>query len=813
VRDRLGAATPAPGLSTAQARDRLAARGRNELPHGTRVTAVAAILGQLTDAVILVLLAAALLTAATGDLADTAVILAVVVLNTALGAGQEIRSARAMAALEDLTAPRAIVVRDGVAEDIDAREVVVGDLIDVRAGDIVAGDAVLLDCTALQVDESMLTGESVPVAKLAGEHISAGTVVTRGRGRATVQATGFQTALGGIVHSVRGRRQSLTPLQRQLSTLGGRLALAAALAALAVGAVTLAGGRSLETSAILAISLAVAAIPESLPAVVSVSLALSARRLTRRGILTRKLAAVEALGSITVLGSDKTGTLTEGRMKVVQTWTPPGAARRELLEAAALCNDALPGADAANKGRHDPTEVALVAEAAAEGIDVAVLRATRPRVAEVPFEAQTCRMQTTHAVGTAAIDYTKGAPEAVLSLVPAVLAADAASVADDFAAQGMRVLAVASRALNEWRLLGLLALHDPPRPQARMLVRAFRRAGVRPIMITGDHLATARSVAQSVGISQADTYARVRPAEKTAIIAALQGTGEIVAMTGDGVNDAPALRQADVGIAMGGRGTEVAKQAADLILTSDDLSAMVGGITEGRRIYDNVRRFLHYALAGGVAEILIMLCGPLVGFTVPLRAGQILWVNLLTHGLPGVAMGNEPAASDVTSRPPRGLHDQLLHGRLARRVLLLGSIVAGGCLVLALAAERAGRPWQSMLFLALVFAQLTIALALRPRHVRWRDNIALPATVALNIALAIAAVAWAPLRDVLRLQAVTWTELLLALLPAALAGIAARLQNRGRPRLPDAGFRRQVERHLAEQAPPDRPAAARVGGR
>lgn len=756
------------GLSAAEARRRLLAGGRNELqPHPT-LSLLRSIWHQLRDTVILVLLAAAALTAAVGDVTDTAVILAVVVLNSTLGVVQELRSARAVTALARITAPRATVIRDGNAQEIDAAEVVTGDLVRLAAGDIVPADGVLQTASALQLDEAALTGESVPVSRCADERVYAGTVVTRGRADALVTATGTATEVGGIARSVSRTAAVATPVQRQLTALGRRLAAAVAVVAVVVAVLNVAGGRSLETSAVLAISLAVAAIPESLPAVVSVALAMAARRMSGRGVLVRSLPVVEALGSVTVLATDKTGTLTEGRLVVDTIWTPTddAASRRQLLEAGALCNDATGGA------RDDPLETALVDAATAHGVDVARLRAAWPRLAEQPFDAALARMSTTHASPDGgAVEFGKGSPEALLRDRP-----EARAVAERLAATGQRVLAVTRRVGDNTALLGVIGFRDPPRGNAAEAVRAFARAGVRTVMITGDHPATARAVATAVGLDPAAVFARVRPEDKRRLVTELREHGEIVAMTGDGVNDAPALRAADVGISMGRRATEVARQAAGLVLTTDDLSAMVPAIAEGRRVYDNLRRFLHYALSGGLAEVLVMLAGALTGFPVPLQAGQLLWVNLLTHGLPGVAIGNEPAAADALSRPPRSPRDRLLDGPLGSRVLLLGSVIGGGCLAVGAVVRDWGGPWQSAIFLTLGVAQLAVALALRPKGFRWTANPALAASVGLSAALMATAIGWAPLRELLHTRPLGPREVMLACAAAAIAAVVARLQ-------------------------------------
>ena len=759
----------APGLTNAEAARRLLADGRNQITRRHSESVGRAIGRQLSDVVVIVLLVAACLTAAVGDATDTAVILAVIVLNTSLGVSQELRSSRALDALAALTAPHAVVIRDGAAQDIDAAEVVVGDVVQLAAGDIVPADATVLSAHALHLDESTVTGESVPVLRGAGDALSAGTVVTVGRGRARVTATADATAVGRIARALDGAGAARTPVQRQLATLGRRLALCAAVAAVVVGVLNLATGHNAETSAVLAISLAVAAIPESLPAVVSLGLALAARRLSADGILVRRLPAVEALGSVTVIGADKTGTLTEGRMSVCELWTPAGTdrAERELLEAAVLCNDASPDGGA---HRHaDPLDVALLRAAIEHGIDVAALHQAWPRIAETPFDAAARRMTTRHRGpdGTVA-EFCKGSPEVLLDHGD-----HGVRVAAALADQGNRTIAVTRTVGGSCILLGLIALRDAPRANAREVIDTFRTAGVRTIMITGDHRGTAEAIATQVGIETDDVHARVGPEKKRDIVRALRDGGEVVAMTGDGVNDAPALRAADIGVSMGERATEVARQAASIVLTTDDLGAMVSAIREGRRMYGNLRRFLHYALSGGLAEIVVMLAGPPLGMPVPLQAGQLLWVNLLTHGLPGVAMGNEPAAGDVLRRPPRRPTEQLLDARTGRRVGVLGATIAGTCLAAGGWAHHAGHPWQSVVFMTLALSQLASAMTLRPRNSGVGTNRMLTAAVGLNVVLAVLAVSWQPLREPLHTHALSWAELAVCAVSAAVPAVVA----------------------------------------
>jgi Ca2+-transporting ATPase len=474
-------------------------------------------------------------------------------------------------------------------------------------------------------------------------------------------------------------------------------------------------------------------------------------------------------------------------MTVAELWTPSDgtAARRALLEAAVLCNDACADGPAATD---DPVEVALVAAARAEGIDPATVRAIAPRIAEIPFDAEAAMMSTTHAFADGGtVSYLKGSPEALLpQLSPPDEHAVRTTIAR-FTDAGHRLLAVASRAAGERRLLGLIALTDPVRPAAAEMIAGFRRAGVRPVMITGDHPGTATAVARAVGIVGSDSdlvvlatgheqepaavYARTRPHQKTAIVNGLRDRCAVVAMTGDGVNDAPALHAADLGVAMG-RGTEVAKQAADVVLTDDDLGSMVLGIGEGRRVADNIGRFLRYGLSGGVAEVLVMLLGPAIGIAIPLQAGQILWVNLLTHGLPGVAMGTEQAAPDVLSRGPRPAGQPLLTRSMLRQLAVFGSGIAAVSLAAGLLVDSAP---QSAIFLTLITAQLALALALRPvRTARLAGNLSISSAVLVNLGLALAALYWHPLQLLLRTEPLSPPALLMTAAAGLLIGLLAR---------------------------------------
>ncbi len=799
---------PATGLPDAEAATRLAADGPNEVATTPPVPLLRSVLDQLRDTLVLVLLAAAVLTAATGDLVDTAVIGLVVVVNTTLGVVQERRALRAVAALSQLVAPSARVVRGGRDVWVLTRDLVRGDVLRLTAGDVVGADARLLRGSRLQVDESALTGESLPVDRtpdtlspadgpLADRcgMVHAGTTVVRGTGEAVVVATGAASAVGRVASLVQQGRAPLTPLQRRLSRLGRQISVAVAAACLLFVLSGLLRGLPWETTVVAAVALAVAAVPESLPAVVALALAGGGTRMSRRGAVVRSLPAVETLGSVTLLATDKTGTLTAGAMVTERVWTPsdgavhlPGSGLppsvRALLEAAVLCNDADPtGAGAAGTAGTADTETALVRAAAAAGVDIAGARAAWPRVAEEPFDAVTRRMTTTHrSPGGATSVITKGAPEAVLPGLPDAGVAE--DVAAAWAAHGARLLAVA----RDGVLLGLVAMADPLRPEAVAAVASCHRAGIRPVLVTGDHAGTAEAVARAVGLVddahpvETSVLARVEPEGKLRYVTGWQAEGHVVAMTGDGVNDAPALRAADIGVAMGQRGTEVAKQAADLVLADDSLATVTAAIGEGRRVYDNVRRFVGYGLAGGLGEVLVMLLGPFLGFALPLLPAQVLWVNLLTHGPVGVAMGSEPAAPDVLDRSPRQPSAGVLDRVLGRQVVLVGTAVAVACLLVAVVARAQDGAWQTQLFVTLTAGQLAVALALRPPGA-WtagRAGLWLPLAVSGSAALLVAAVYAPPLQDLLGTRSLVVPELTAALAGALLPALAA-LAMRPRP--------------------------------
>ncbi|MEU4293120.1 cation-transporting P-type ATPase [Kribbella sp. NPDC026596] len=815
------------GLTEVEAARKLAEHGSNTTAAPEPPSALFRVREQLRDPMILLLLGAAVLTATLRDLADFAVILVVIVLNTTVGVVQELRAEHALTALNRLAALHATVLRSARATVIPAAEVVPGDLVLLEAGDIVPADLELNGAVRLQTDESALTGESLPVEKDSGDEVFAGTVVTRGRGSGVVSRTGPDSALGRIASLISTQRPRPTPLQLRLRSLSRILSVVALLLS---GFVALAGllrGLPAADMIVTAVSLTVAAVPESLPAVVTLALAIGAHRMARRSAVVRRLPAVETLGSVTVVAADKTGTLTEGVMLAERLWTEQGefiasgngyepdgglvpigdaAPPERLLRDIVLCNDAdlrPPGPDQPVwLPLGDPTEAALLTLAHRGAIDPEPVRAAYPRIAELPFDSIRKRMTTFHWMpgGDSTLVVGKGAPEVLLD--PSVTSygdvATAGANAAELAADGYRVLAVADRILppgarrteDGLQLVGLVALTDPVRHNAGEVTTAFGRAGVDLLLITGDAPGTARAVAERVGlhadgvITGADidqgvdpaggrVYARIRPEQKLDIVRAWHHAGHVVAMTGDGVNDAPALRRADIGVAMGKGGTEAARQAADLVLTDDDLGTVVAAIEEGRRIYANVRTFLRYALSGGLAEILVMLIAPMLGLAAPLLPAQILWINMLTHGLPGVAIGAEPADPRAMRRDPRSPDEQVLGAGLWQRIAWTGTLIAAVTIAAALWTHSTGGPWQTMAYVVLGLAQLGVAIALRrPRPSGERRRLRfLDAAVAGALVAQVGPLFVPPLRELLSLHALSASELAIAAAFAVVPGL------------------------------------------
>lgn len=772
------------GLSSAEAQLRLVRDGANTIQETASQTPLQIFIAQFTDFMILVLLAAAVVSGVVGEPRDTIAILVIVTLNAVIGAVQEYRAERSIAALKKLVAADAQVLRDASTKTIAANQLVSGDIVMLQAGDAIPADLRLLETAQLSIDESALTGESQTVAKhsetlddpalaVADQTNMAfkGTLVTGGRGIGLVVATGMTTELGQIASLLGQEALGQTPLQQRLAYFGRGLAIAVLIICALLFMLGLLRGEPLLLMFMTAVSLAVAAIPEALPAVVTVSLALGAAKMSRRNALVRRLPAVETLGSVTFICSDKTGTLTENRMRVEaimvadrrESSIPSSLADQKpwllLGQALSISNDASVREDGSLAG--DPTEIALVLAAQAAGFDQAKLRDQLPRVNEIPFDSERKRMSTLHHsdADESTFMFIKGAPEQVLICCDNVLSIDGTvelnretvlQQAEQLASEGYRVLAFAYRSCDQnaaseatvelerdLSLLGLVAMIDPPRAEASAAVANCQNAGIVPVMITGDHPGTALAIAERVGIASdgvmtgqelerlsaaelqqrvADirVYARVDPAQKIKIVKALQDNGEFVAMTGDGVNDAPALKRADIGVAMGLKGTDVAREAADMVLLDDNFATIVTAVSAGRRIFDNIRKFVKYTMTSNAGEILTLALAPLLGLPIPLLPIQILWINLVTDGLPGLALAAEPAERGLMARPPRPPNESIFAHGLWQHVVWCGLLIGLLSVATQAWAYGSGREhWQTMVFTVLTLSQLAHALAIR----------------------------------------------------------------------------------------------------
>jgi Ca2+-transporting ATPase len=751
--------------------------GRNELPRHAAPSLARRAFGHLTEPMaVLLLVAAAVAGVVLGERVDAAAIVAIVVLNAGIAVVEEGRASRALEALRTVTAPATTVRRGGRLLTVPVAEIVPGDVVLVRAGDVAPADIELTD-GSVEVDESMLTGESLPVARQSSASggpapvLRAGTQIMRGFGVGIVRATGAATALGRIAVAVAGRSED-TPLQRELARLTTRLA-AAALGIAAVVFIVSAVRSGVEDAFLAAVALAVAAVPEGLATVTILGLALGVRRMAAHGAIVRRLPAVETLGATTVIVTDKTGTLTEGRMAVEEVAVegadpvPVGSLAPVVLcrvaEVAVGCNAAT-----LEPPVGDVLDLALLHEFTESNVAAAVPAA----VAVLPFDAGRDRMTTLHPHLEGWRVLMKGSPEAVLTRcrLERPELDHLMAVAGEMAGRGNRVIALARRDVagpqpeldaveDTLEFVGLVGLRDPLRREAAAAVAEARNAGVRVVMATGDHVGTANAMASAAGIDE--VFARVDPDEKLALVERLCREGEVVAVTGDGVNDAPALRRADIGVAMG-RGSEVARQAADMVLTDDNLATIVRAVGEGRGIYENLRRVVYYLVAGNLSEIMVVLGVLLLvpDLGVPLLPIQLLWVNLLTDGLPALALGVAPPAADLMIRRPRARGDTLL---TARRLPLLagrGAILASGPLAAVAFADRAwtasDAELRTIAFATLVLAHLLYALPLGLRGTAAapgdRGGRLVAGTVFLAVAVQVLAMLAPPLRDLLHAE-------------------------------------------------------------
>jgi Ca2+-transporting ATPase len=814
------------GLDESQVKQRRAEHGANLLAKAQRIRPALMILNQFRDFMILVLIAAAIVSGIIGHPRDAIAILVIVVLNATVGVVQEFRAERALEALRSLAAPTARVCRAGRMLTVSAKELVPGDVVSLEAGSAVPADLRLIEAQQLTVDESALTGESEPVAKqvdalpesdvpLGDRHnlLYKGSLISRGRAVGIVFATGENTELGRIAGLLRETAFSRTPLQQRLARFGRRLALLVIGICLTIFVAGILRGEPLVLMFLTAVSLAVAAIPEALPAVVTVALALGARKLGRVEALIRRLPAVETLGSVTYICADKTGTLTENRMRV--DFVQIGDERHKRLSgslakrspwlgpAMALNNDVLVDTEDGPGG--DPTELALYEFAKNWGYDKQRIASDYPRLRETPFDSESRRMTTVHDGPEGPIAFVKGAPETVVPLCAKPPDSESGQALDEtmeragqLAHEGYRVLAFAGKRLQNrdddigagLSLFGLAALSDPPRQGVPQAVEECRSAGITPVMITGDHPGTALAIARRVGIANnsdsvitgtdlaalteaelagrvgdARVYARVDPAQKIRIVEALQQRGEFVAMTGDGVNDAPALKRANIGVAMGKKGTDVAREAAAMVLLDDNFATIVAAVREGRRIFDNILKFIKYTMTSNSGEIWTMFLAPFLGLPIPLLPIHILWINLVTDGLPGLALTAEPAERGVMHRAPRPPQQSVFANGLGLHVLWVGLLIGGlSILSQAWAVDRGSDNWQTVVFTVLTFSQLVHVLVIRFDREsvfgrRFFKNWSLLAAILLTLLLQFAVIYLPPLQNIFNTAPLTAEEL------------------------------------------------------
>lgn len=866
------------GITDQEATIRIERFGRNVLQEKEKKTLFMIFLDQFRDFMIMVLIAAAVVSGVVGELSDTIAIVVIVFLNAVIGFVQEYRAEKAMAALKSMSAPYATVVRQGIPRDILSSELVPGDVVMLEAGKIVPADMRLIEVAQLKIEEAALTGESVPVEKDTallheGEvplgdrknMVHKGTIVSYGRGKGVVISTGMKTQIGKIATMLQEEEEVKTPLQKRLSAFGRKLAIAVITLCAIIFGIGIVRGEDPLLMLLTAISLSVAAIPEALPAVVTISLALGAKKMVKQNALIRKLPAVETLGSVTYICTDKTGTLTQNKMAVEEIYVNgkmiekdsrirgfPGSSLLHgeslshdpfalLMIGLALNNDI--HLDGEGKLIGDPTEGALYIAAKEASFDKEMLMRQFPRVAEIPFDSERKCMTTIHKDSRVQgfkgseetsmtsnpplppfskggeggfVSFTKGAIDALLSRSSNVMTSagrepldmqEITRINDTMAADGLRVIGVAMKKLDTLpaditpdtietglTIVGLIGLMDPPREEVKEAVASCKTAGIRPVMITGDHPITAKAIANRLGIIDNDAqsvmtgrkleelsmsefeervekiqvYARVAPDQKLKIIKALQDKGQFVAMTGDGVNDAPALKRADIGVAMGITGTDVAKEASHMILLDDNFATIVRAVKEGRRIFDNIRKFIRYTMTSNSGEIWTIFLAPFFGLPIPLLPIHILWINLVTDGLPGLALAAEPAEKNIMRRPPRDPKENIFTGMWAQ-IIWVGLLMGGISIFTQAWAIRYGiGHWQTMVFTVLCLSQMGNVLAIRSETESLFSqgvfsNKPLVGAFLLTILLQMATIYVPFLNPIFKTQPLTLSELLITL--------------------------------------------------
>ncbi len=829
----------AKGLSSADAENKLREFGPNELEEGKKKSPITILLSQFKDVMIIILLAAAIISGFIGELTDTIVILVIVVLNALIGFFQEFRAEKAMQALKKMSVTQARVLRDNVSTWLPATQLVPGDIVILEAGNAVPADLRIIDSVNLRVEEAALTGESESVEKISdlieGDDIPLGdqrnmafkgTYVTYGRGKAVVTGTGMKTELGRIA-SMLQESDALTPLQQRMASFGKWLSLIVLALCVIFFVAGWLRGEDLVRMILTSISLAVAAIPEALPAVITISLALAAKRMVRFNTLIRKLPAVETLGSVSYICTDKTGTLTRNRMYVEQVYINDRFINRDELEnletddqlnlmwlAFALNNDAVTNEN--NEVKGDSTEVALMDLVLEQDVEPDGW----PRVAEIAFDADRKLMTTYHENNGEVISFTKGAPDILLKKCIDIDEASIQQVVDRMAENGQRVLGFAYRlweALpdnpndleneNELRFIGLAGIIDPPREEVFEAVSKCLTAGIVPVMITGDHPLTAKTIAERIGILKPEkdktltgqqlnnlseeeflsevekvkVYARVSPEQKLRIVKTLQQKGHYVAMTGDGVNDAPSLRRANIGIAMGITGTDVSKEAADMILLDDNFSTIVKAVEEGRRIYDNILKFIKYLMTTNSGELGTLLVGPMLGLPIALLPIHILWINLISDGLPAISLSFEKAEKNIMSRPPRPAGENVFANGRGAHMIWVGMLMAAITLLLQHWAIKNELHWQTIVFNVLCLSQMAHVLAIRSNsrslfHSGLLSNKPLLFSVIISIILQLSVTYIPVLHPVFHTFSLTLNELLVVLGASSITFIAVEIE-------------------------------------